>query len=329
MSALLEIRVREGSGAAFLAEQRAMEFFAEAGIERADVLRVHTPGRGQEADWEGSVRTELAPLIPALQSVSLFGDQTAVLLLEANQLQVGEAETIASLVASIDPDATRLVVVSEGAPPAKLAKALAAAGAGREDIKAVRERDAAEWLAKATKERGLRMSAGARGALLEAFGTNLAALDAALDQLESSGRDLDEDSVRSRFRNRPDEPMWLYADALQAGDAPQALRRLTDFLVHGHPLQLLGYLEGDLRRRALAKAAPDEGTYAEWAGMRASDWRVRRDWSRGKTMSSTSLRRATEALTRADKTLKTAPEETHRVTMERLTVALSIWYSGR
>lgn len=329
MTSMLEIRVREGSGAAFMAEQRARLFFEEAGIGRAEVLRIHVPARGQESDREGSMRSDLAPLVPALQSVSLFGDATGVLLLEANQLLAGEATTIASLLPSIDPDATRLVVISEGAPPAPLAKALAACGAAKVDIKAVREKDAAQWLAEEAKQRHLRMTVGARNALLESFGTDLAAMAGAMDQLESGKGELDEDSIRARFRNRPDEPMWLFADALDAGDAGQALRRLSDFLVHGHPLQLLGYLEGDLRRRALAKSAPNEAVYADWAGMRPGDWRIRRDWSRGRGMSTTGIRKATEALGRADRTLKTAPEDMHRVTMERLTVALAIWYSGR
>lgn len=326
---MLDIRVREGSGAAFLAEQRALEFFEEVGIERSEVLRIHTPGKGQDSDREGSLRSELAPLIPALQSVSLFGDITAVLLQEADQLQVGEAATLASLLPSVDPEATRLVVISEGAPPAQLAKAMAAAGAQRLEVKAVRERDAADWLATETKRRRMGMSIGSRVALLESFGTDLAAMAGALDQLESSGGALDEVSIRDRFRNRPDEPMWLYADALQAGDVGQALRRLSDFLVHDHPLQLLGYLEGDLRRRALARSAPNEATYAEWSGMKSNDWRVRRDWSRGKSLNTENLRKATEALGRADRVLKSSPEEVHRVTMERLTVALAIWYSGR
>ncbi len=326
---MLEIRVREGSGAAFLAEQKALAFFEEAGVERAAILRVHVPARGQESDWDGSVRADLAPLIPALQSVSLFGDVAAVLLLDAHQLQAGEAATVASLLSSADAEATRLVVISEGAPPAALAKALAAVGATRLDIKAVREKDAAQWLAEEARVRHLRMSLGARQVLLEVFGTDLAAISGALDQLQASGASLEESAIRARFRNRPDEPMWLYADALQSGDVGQALRRLSDFLVHDHPLQLLGYLEADLRRRALARSAPNEATYAEWAGMAASDWRVRRDWSRGKAVSTENLRKATEALGRADRALKTTPEETHRVTMERLTVALSIWYSGR
>ena len=39
-----------------------------------------------------------------------------------------------------------------------------------------------------------------------------------------------------------------------------------------------------------------------------------------------SLRKAQEALVRADRVIKSQPEATHRVTLERLTVALCKWY---
>jgi hypothetical protein len=39
-----------------------------------------------------------------------------------------------------------------------------------------------------------------------------------------------------------------------------------------------------------------------------------------------SLRRAQEALVRADRVIKSQPEDVHRVTLERLTVALCRWY---
>ena len=43
-------------------------------------------------------------------------------------------------------------------------------------------------------------------------------------------------------------------------------------------------------------------------------------------MSGDNLSRALDAVRRADATLKTLPEETHLVTMERLTVSLCYWY---
>jgi DNA polymerase III delta subunit len=135
--------------------------------------------------------------------------------------------------------------------------------------------------------------------------------------------------VAARYRNRPDEPMWHYADALGEGDTSAALRRLADFLTHGHPLQLLAFLEGDLRRRALALAAPDIATFAEWIGQSASQFPVQKAWkARGRT-SPELLHRALDALARADLQIKSMPEATHRLTLERLTVALCLWYGGR
>ena len=122
--------------------------------------------------------------------------------------------------------------------------------------------------------------------------------------------------------------MWLYADAVSSGNVGEALRRLTDYLTHSHPLQLLAYLENDLKRRALAAAAPDLNTFADWSHSSPDHFPTKKAWNaRGRT-SDSELRRALDAISRADQHLKSAPEETHQLTMERLTVALSRWYSG-
>ena len=105
----------------------------------------------------------------------------------------------------------------------------------------------------------------------------------------------------------------------------EALRRLADFLVHGHPLVYLATLESDLKRRSLASAAPDEATFRDWVGG-GSDRQLSIVWQRRNRTRESSLRRAQEALLRADRALKTEPEETHRVTLERLTVAMCHWY---
>jgi hypothetical protein len=52
-------------------------------------------------------------------------------------------------------------------------------------------------------------------------------------------------------------------------------------------------------------------------------------WKQRNRVNDSDLRLALGALARADLQLKTAPEATHRVTMERLTVALCRWYGGR
>jgi len=48
-------------------------------------------------------------------------------------------------------------------------------------------------------------------------------------------------------------------------------------------------------------------------------------WDQRSRTRSESLRRSLDALARADLQIKTAPEETHRVTLERLTVAMCRW----
>ena len=122
--------------------------------------------------------------------------------------------------------------------------------------------------------------------------------------------------------------MWHYADAISAGDTATALRRLSDFLVHGHPLQLLGYLMYELRRRCLAAAAPDIETFAEWVGSKPDHYPVKKAWQARSKASEANLARAVDALARADLQLKTVPEAAHRAMLERLTVAMCRWMTA-
>ena len=106
----------------------------------------------------------------------------------------------------------------------------------------------------------------------------------------------------------------------------EALRRLHDLITHIHPLFLLAAIENDLRRRSLAAAAPDIETLARWIASKPDAYPTRKSWQAGKNMSDDNLNRALDAVRRTDATLKTQPEETHLVTMERLTVSLCYWY---
>ena len=100
-------------------------------------------------------------------------------------------------------------------------------------------------------------------------------------------------------------------------------------MTHGHPLVLLAALEGDLRRRALASASDDEESFRSAIGARTDDRRASRIWRDRGRVNDSSLSKALAALVRADRVMKTQPEEVHRVTLERLTVALCRWYGTR
>jgi DNA polymerase III delta subunit len=301
----------------------AHEFLKNAG----DLVRVDVPEKGAGLESEDSpMRLALEPLVPALQSGSLFGGSQGVMLVDAENLLKAEAGVLADLITEA-PAGVLMAVVSAGAVPAPFSSALGDR-AEKVVVKKVRERDAGDWLATQVRRRKLQLDKDAREALIHRFGTDLAALGQALDQLEMSDEPLDAAGVRDRFKTRPDEPVWLYSDAVAAGDVAGALRRLGDYLTHSHPLALLGFLENDLRRRALAQAAPDIETLAEWTGQRPDHFPLQKAWNARMRVSESELTLALDAISRADQHLKSAPEETHRVTMERLTVALCRWYGG-
>ncbi len=290
------------------------------GVARDDVVRIDVPGRGAGESGDGSLRAELEPMIPFLQSGSLFGGSIGLEMVDAQNLQKAELETFIELLSGADPSAVEVVVVYGGTVP----KALSSLAGDTVSVKKMWERQAAQWLDAEVESRGLALDKGAAAALLKRFGTDTASMGQALDQLEESSGRITADDIMERFKNRPDEPAWNITDAIGRGDVATALRRLSDFLVHGHPLVYLAALESDLKRRALAAAAPDQETLRGWVG--GSDRQVSRLWAQRGKVRESSLRRAQEALVRADRVMKTHPEEVHRVTLERLTVAFCRWY---
>jgi len=305
--------------------EAAAEHFGKAGLSRDQVVRIDVPGRGAGEVGEGSIREELAPVVPFLQSGSLFGGPQGLELVEAQNLRKAEADALTELLSDADLGAVEVVLVSAGA----IAKPLSDFAKDRGAVVAVRkmwERQAAQWLDAEIAGRGLKVGKGAEEALLQRYGTDTAGMGRALDQLEEVQGKITKEIVLDRFKNRPDEPTWVITDAIGRGDAGTALRRLSDFLVHGHPLVFLSALEADLKRRSLAAAAPDKETFKEWAGGRLTDNQAARLWNQRGRVRASSLRRAQEALVRADRTVKSMPEEVHRVTLERLTVAFCLWY---
>ncbi len=305
--------------------ERAAAIFEQTGVEAADVVRIDVPAKGASESTEGAMRTEVEPVVPALQSGSLFGGKTGLLVVGANALSSAEAWTIAELLSLTDTDAVQVVFETVGALPSPLVKAVKADGEVI-TVKKLREHDATGWVVSEARSRKLNLGKEAVGALVERFGSDVAGLGQALDQLSLADEQISAELIRDRFRNRPDEPMWLFGDAVGAGDVGKSLRRLHDFLTHGHPLVLLAFLEKDLKRRALAAAAPDVGTFAKWVNSKPDAFPVKKAWRARSSVSDDDLRKALSALSRADETMKTQPEETQLVTLERLTVALCYWY---
>jgi DNA polymerase III delta subunit len=303
----------------------ASEHFTAEGVERSDLVRVDVPGRGAGEDGDGTLRTELEPAIPLLQSGSLFGARQGLQVVDAQNLQAAEAELLADLLRGADLSAVEVVFLVTGTTPRPVSAMVKDVGKSV-SVSKMWERQAGQWLEAALRAKGLEADRGAQEALLQRFGTDTASMDQALDQLVGISGKVTKDVVLDRFKNRPEEPTFHITDAIAKGDVDAALRRLSDFLVHGHPLVYLAAVESDLKRRSLASAAPNEHTFREWTGAGATDRGASRAWSQRGKVRESSLRKAQEALVRADRVIKSQPEDVHRVTLERLTVALCRWY---
>jgi DNA polymerase III delta subunit len=298
----------------------ATAHMAQHDVARDQLVRIDVPGRGAGEVGDGALRTELEPMIPLLQSGSLFGDALGLELVDSENLQKAEVETLVELLQGADLVTIEVVLVYGGAIP----KALRDLGGQTVSVKKMWERQASQWLEKEVKGRGMALEKGAAEAMMKRFGTDTASMGQALDQLEETSGKITAELIMGRFKNRPDEPTWHITDAIEKGDVPTALRRLSDFLVHGHPLVYLAALESDLKKRALAATAPDKETLKGWIG--GSDRQLSRLWNQRGKVRESSLRRAQGALVRADRVVKTHPEDVHRVTLERLTVAFCRWY---
>lgn len=301
----------------------AKKIFAEADIPAP--VRIDVPAKGSGSPDDGAtLREDVDAIIPALQSGSLFGDRTGILVADAQNLLKAETDTITELLAVSDESQAVVVFVSIGALPAAIRKAVTASG-GIETVDSFNERAAAAWLVSDVKRRGLRMDPAARAEMINHFGSDTASMGRALDQVSVSSKTVSADDIRLRFANRPDEPTWFLGDAIMKGDQNEALRRLSDFLEHQHPLVLLSYLEGEVRKRSLASIAPDFETFASWTGGNTNSWPTKKAWQAKNRATPEGLARCVRAIAKADLTIKTLPEATHRVTLERLTVAMCRW----
>ena len=309
-------------------ERQLMLSRARAALEQLgadDITRIDVPSKGAGDDAsDGGIRGAVQLAIPALQSGSLFGGMTGLLVVDTQSLLKQEAEALASVVAAADQDAVAAVFVVAGSVPPPLAKTLKAVGETIV-VKRLNERGASDWVRIEARQRGVRVDAGGMDALIRRFGTDVASMGNALDQLAAAGEEAKAETVAARFRNRPQEPSWHYLDAVADGKTGEALRRLEDFLLHDHPLVLLAAINSDLRRRSIAAFAPDYDTFAELDGGR-KNYGMEKVWKQRNRTRDSSLRLAVVAVARADLTLKTMPEASHRVTLERLTVALCRWY---
>ncbi|NIS36779.1 MAG: hypothetical protein GWN73_40255, partial [Actinobacteria bacterium] len=110
------------------------------------MTRIDVPSKGSGDDTsDGGIRVPVQAAIPALQSGSLFGGMSGLLVVDAQWLLKAEAEALASVVAAADQSAVAAVFVVAGSAPAPLGKTLRDVGE-KIEVKRLNERGAGDWV---------------------------------------------------------------------------------------------------------------------------------------------------------------------------------------
>ncbi len=245
----------------------------KAGVGVDQIVRIDVPtsrGGGSPLgapEQQGVFRAELSGIVPLLQSSSLFGHKQGVLVVDAHLLLKDEAQALAELLSTIDSSAVAVAMVAQGRLPAPLPAIIKKVGK-LQTVRPLWESQIHGWLNGQIKTKGLRMGYEARSAMVQRFGTDRAALERALQQLQGENRPITAPMIVERFRNRPDQPVFRILDEIVAGNRRAGLRRLGDYLANakssdGRPYILLATLESDLRLRLLASQARDRDHFRQ------------------------------------------------------------------
>jgi DNA polymerase-3 subunit delta len=254
-----------------------------------------------EASFDPSAAA--AEIVTALETPSLLGGRRLVVVREAQSLTKEQNETLARYLESPSPHAV-LVLVASGRT--RLADAVKEAGAVI-SLDAPRGRRLVAWLRERARGAGLRLDERAGWALIDAVGTELRAVDAALEQLATAlpgGARVGTGDVRRLFARHADERIYAFTDAV--GDrrldvAMTALRRLLD--QGDEPLVLFGALTSQIRRMLVAREVSG-GARAVGAALGLPEWRAERLQRQARSYREEDLVAALGALAEADVEMK-------------------------
>ncbi len=270
--------------------------------------------RGEDASW--------GRIVEAARTGSLFSPRRAVVVRGADSLK-GDGEEIASYLQAPSPD---VLLVLLAAKPDRRRSAWKRIFEGAEVVAAapLKGRSLRAFVVERLKRRNLPLTDDALEELIERVGGDLRRLMGEVDKLEAYAggvpRSLTAEDVAAVSGHGLAQPLYLLSDAMAARDRVRVLELVEGLLDEGEEgLRILGTLVRSVRQVRLA---------LDLSGSRTSrDEMVRRlglppnmvfklpgilDAARGWTEAD--LRRALDALRRADRSLKRGAEVRAAVT---------------
>ncbi len=202
-------------------------------------------------------------LIAAMATISLMAGRRYLLVDGVEAWGKGDAEKVAEALASIPPETT-IALVAHGKPPAKLGKAVEAAGGEQLSYDAPREREMPKHLVADAEELGFKLELDAARLLVERLGPRPLRLRNELERLAlwaGEGGTVGVAELEAIVSDTSEEAIWTLADAITEGDEATTLRTAERLVAQGEALPRIIYsLAPRLRQGLRASRELEAGT---------------------------------------------------------------------
>ena len=264
---------------------------------------------GDVHDLEGSA---LGPgELAALTSPSLFGGGAVVVVRAAQNASKDVAAELARYAKNPAPDAVLVLTHAGGAKGKELLAAASSSGARViECPKVTRFAERLDFIRSEFRRAGARADDGAARALLDAVGSDLRELAAAVDQLATDAQDpkagIDEAAVARYYRGRAEATGFTVADRAVEGHLAQSLEQLRWALATGvSPVLICSALAQGVRLLGRVGSAPRGASSASLAAeVGAPPWKIDRVRQQLRGWHPDGIARALHAIAEADAQVK-------------------------
>ena len=261
----------------------------------AGALEVFEPSEGRGApDHEA--------LLAAIPAMSLTETRRYLLADGVERWREKQLEAVAAALGGLPPDLT-VVLVARAKAPAKLVKAVKAAGGEVHEFEAPKPREMPRMLVGEAKRLGFALDPAAARMLVDRMGANPVRLRNELERLalwaEGEGGKVSAADLEAMVSDTSEAAVWALSDALLEHDSAKAAALAEQLLSQGENVTGLVYgLASRLRKACAAAAQLEEGVPAKQveAGLGMHPYAAKQLVARVGRMSVEQLRTATTAL---------------------------------
>lgn len=237
-------------------------FFADRALAavRKAVLSDSPPGFNEDV-FEGKGVTS-ARIVDAAQTLPMLANQRLVVVRDADAIAPAELDKLCGYLDKPSPSSCVVLLAEKLDGRTRFARRVTKLGAVL-DAAPLKPVDMRPFLQAEATARGVRIAADAAAALLDALGTDLPAIDDALERLTlyvGPGAGITSADVAACVTRVRVESIWMLVDAVGLRDRRAALRASASLLADREPpLRILAMLARQLRMVGRMQSALAEG----------------------------------------------------------------------